>query len=67
MTYPNQISLRRQIEIYDIQIVLAVAELGSFRKAAGILRLGQSAVSRRVQKLEDNIGVSIFERNSMGV
>lgn len=67
MTYPNQISLWRQIEIYDIQIVLAVAELGSFRKAAGILRLGQSAVSRRVQKLEDNIGVSIFERNSMGV
>jgi len=30
------------------------------------LHLGQSAVSRRVQKLEDLLGVSLFERRSTG-
>ena len=46
--------------------MLAVAEAGSFRKASALLNVGQSAVSRRVQKLEDALGVSLFERRSTG-
>ena len=46
--------------------MLPVAEAGSFRKAANGMRLGQSAVSRRVQRLEDVLGVSMFERRSHG-
>lgn len=54
------------IEIRDLQVLLAVAERGSFRRAAEHLRLGQSAVSRRIRSLEDKIGVSLFERRSIG-
>ena len=46
--------------------MLTVAEMGSFRKAGHVLDVGQSAVSRRVQKLEDLLGVSLFERRATG-
>lgn len=45
---------------------MAVATAGSFRRAALCLPLGQSAVSRRIQKLEDSLGVSLFERSASG-
>jgi DNA-binding transcriptional LysR family regulator len=44
-----------------------VAEYLSFRRAANVLGVRQSAVSRRVQELEDDIGVSLFERHRAGV
>ena len=56
----------RYFEIYDFEVMLCVAELGSFRKASLRLDIGQSAVSRRIQKIEDIIGVSLFERYAGG-
>lgn len=56
----------QHIELYDVETVLAVAEAGSFRKAGTLLGIGQSAVTRRIQKLEDVLGVSIFERSAAG-
>ncbi|MBW4706428.1 LysR family transcriptional regulator [Roseobacter sp. YSTF-M11] len=50
----------------DFIVILAVAETGSFRGAAQRLSQGQSAVSRRVQRLEDHLGVSLFERSPTG-
>ncbi|WP_312030578.1 LysR family transcriptional regulator [Methylosinus sp. H3A] len=44
-----------------------VAEYGSFSRAARVLGVGQSAVSRRVKALEDCLGVSLFERHMSGV
>ena len=55
------------VDLRNISALLSVAEVGSFRKAAKELKIGQSAVSRRIQKLEDNLGVSMFERRSQGV
>lgn len=55
-----------QIGGSDLEILLAVAEVGSFRGAAARLGLGQSAVSRRIQKLEELLGVSLFERRPSG-
>lgn len=49
-----------------METVLAVAESGSFRKAGHVLGIDQSAVTRRVQKLEDALGVSVFERGPTG-
>jgi len=46
---------------------LVVAEYMSFRGAARTLGIRQSAVSRRVRALEDELGVSIFERHRRGV
>lgn len=56
----------QKVDARDLEILLAVAEACSFRKAAQKLHIGQSAVSRRVQKLEDLLGVSLFERRSTG-
>jgi DNA-binding transcriptional LysR family regulator len=46
---------------------LLVGEYLSFRRAARVLGVRQSAVSRRVRELEDELGVSLFERDRAGV
>src|SRR6266545_6623543 len=46
---------------------LLVADHLSFRRAAAALGIRQSAVSRRVRALEDELGVSLFERHHAGV
>lgn len=55
-----------RIDMYDFEVVLTVAEAGSFRRAAISLDVAQSAVTRRIQKLEDALGVSLFERSQGG-
>jgi DNA-binding transcriptional LysR family regulator len=45
----------------------AIVRLGSIRAAAQHLRIAQSAVSRQVQSLEDEIGAQLFERSRRGV
>lgn len=46
--------------------VVTVAESGSIRRAASKIGVGQSAISRRIQNLEDYLGVSLFERRASG-
>ena len=41
---------------------MAVAEYGSFTKAAELLRVSQPAVSQNVAELEKNLGVRLFQR-----
>jgi DNA-binding transcriptional LysR family regulator len=45
----------------------AVCKLGSITKAAKELNLTQAAVSRQIIKLEQNLGVTLFERRSHDV
>lgn len=59
-------SVLRRLCFYDFEVFLAVAQTGSFRKAGIVLQTSQSAVSRRIQKMEDGIGVSFFERHANG-
>ncbi|MGK9166678.1 LysR family transcriptional regulator [Inquilinus limosus] len=56
-----------QPDFKAIKYVVAVAEHLSFRRAADALRIRQSAVSRQVRKLEEVIGVALFERYSGGL
>lgn len=42
----------------------AVARLGGFGRAAGELRLSDSAISHRIRELERLLGVSLFERHT---
>jgi len=51
----------------DLQVFKATAESGSFRTAARRLSVSQSSVSRRIQRIEDLVGVSLFERRTTGV
>lgn len=47
--------------------MIAAAEHGSFRQAAAALNLKQSALSRRIRQLEEQLSVALFERSSRGV
>ncbi|MAN54955.1 MAG: hypothetical protein CMI50_00600 [Paracoccus sp.] len=54
------------IDLRDLEILRVVAAAGSFRKAGQKLGIGQSAVSRRVHKVEEFLGISVFERQTTG-
>jgi DNA-binding transcriptional LysR family regulator len=60
-------SARGAIDLVAIVEALLVAEHRSFRQAADVLGIRQSAVSRRIRALEDTLGVSLFERHHGGV
>ena len=45
----------------------AVARAGSFRRAAERLNLSASAINRQILKLEDEIGLPLFERLPRGI
>ena len=51
----------------DLEAFLALIETGSFARAAERLNLSQSALSRRVQKLEAALGAILFERTTRSV
>ncbi len=55
------------LEFLALQHAVMVAEQGSFRRAAIALGVRTSVVSRRIRALEDEIGVSLFQRQSQGV
>ena len=44
-----------------------IAELGSITRAAAHLRLAQPALTRHVQRLEEELGVALFTRANRGV
>lgn len=56
-----------QIDFLGIQAFLAVVESGSFAMAAARLHLSQTAVSHRMRKLEESLGVELVVRTSRGV
>ncbi|MCF1709376.1 LysR family transcriptional regulator [Tabrizicola sp. J26] len=46
-----------------LEDILAIAQTGSFSGAAERRRLTQSAFSRRIQQIEDHVGVELFDRS----
>lgn len=50
-----------------LRIFHAAAEAGSFTHAAESLHLSQSAISRQVSSLEQDIGVPLFQRHARGL
>lgn len=51
----------------DLNAFVAVAKLRSFSKAAAQLRIAQSSLSKRVQRLEHRFGVELLTRHGRGV
>jgi len=50
-----------------LKIFHTVAEAGSFTSATVNLNLSQSAISRQIQSLEDDLKVKLFERHARGL
>jgi DNA-binding transcriptional LysR family regulator len=54
------------IEIRHLKAAVATADAKSFSRAAKVLSVKQSALSRRVQTLEQMLGVQLFDRTKRG-
>lgn len=50
-----------------LRAVLAIADLGSMRRAAGALHCSQSALSQIVKGVERELGLQVFERQATGL
>jgi len=55
------------MEIRHLRAFIAVADAHSVRRAAQHLRVAQSALSRTIQDLERELGVTLFARSAHGV
>ena len=54
-------------ELHDLIAFRAVAELGNFSRAAQAVHISQSAFSRRIDKLEQALGIRLLERTTRDV
>lgn len=55
-------SMAVNFDLHDLIAFRAAAELSNFRKAAEAVHISQPAFSRRIDKLEQALGVRLFER-----
>jgi DNA-binding transcriptional LysR family regulator len=52
------------MNLEDLRAIVAVAETGSLAKAATRLHITQPAVTRRIQRLESDLGAQLLDRDS---
>jgi LysR family nitrogen assimilation transcriptional regulator len=55
------------VKLHQLRYFLRVAELRSFTRAAAVLHIAQSALSRQVHALEEELGVALLQRLDRGV
>lgn len=55
-----------RIKLFQLRALMAVAEFGSFGRAAAELELTQSAISHAISSLEEVLGVVLFVRGRRG-
>ena len=55
------------MEIDQLRYFLKIAERGSFTRAGEDLQISQPALSRSIQKLEEELGQPVFERKTRSV
>ncbi|MFO1150567.1 MAG: LysR family transcriptional regulator [Alsobacter sp.] len=56
-----------RVDFLGLEAFLSIAERGSFHQAAGHLNLSQTALSHRLKKLEDDLGVKLLARTTRQV
>jgi DNA-binding transcriptional LysR family regulator len=57
----------RHVTLRQFRYFVAVAESGSVAAASRMLSLAQSALTKSMQELEDELGTRLFERSSRGM
>lgn len=59
--------MRRDFGLKELDVFVKVIELGSFKEAARALDLTQSALTQRLQKLENALGARLVDRTTRSV
>jgi DNA-binding transcriptional LysR family regulator len=54
----------RNLDMTALRSFVAVTEHGGVTRAAGMLNFTQSAVSMQLKRLEETLGVSLFDRSN---
>jgi len=57
----------KNLSLRQLRYFLEVAQLHSFTRAAEVLHVAQSALSRQIRLLEDELGLTLFNRYDRGV
>lgn len=60
-------ALSVRIDFLGLEAFVSIAERGSFQRAATHLNLSQTAISHRMRKLEEELGVKLFARTTREV
>ena len=55
------------MDLRQLQYFSRIAESGSFREAAARANVAQSALSRHMRTLEEELGVVLMERHARGI
>jgi DNA-binding transcriptional LysR family regulator len=56
-----------KLDTLGVQAFIAISDGGSFQRAAEILHLSQTGVTRRLQNLEQHLGLKLIERTTRSV
>jgi DNA-binding transcriptional LysR family regulator len=56
-----------KIDTLGVQAFIAIADRGSFQSAADTLHVTQTAITQRLRKLEDFLGVTLIERTTRSI
>lgn len=59
--------MRDAVDILGLEAFIRIAECGSFRSAAEAMNLSQTALSHRIKKLEQDVGLSLIQRTTRSV
>ena len=55
------------VDLNDIRLFVAVVQAGSFSKAADLVNIPKSRLSRRISRLEADLGITLMDRSKRGV
>ena len=60
-------TIRKRLRLRHLQLMVALSETESLRRAADELAMTQPAATKALKELEDTIGVSLFVRHARGM
>jgi len=61
---PNRL---HNLDLGTLRSIVTIADSGSITRAAGRLFMTQSAISMQIKRLENSLGMSVFDRSAQGM
>ena len=67
MAHSMQKKRQQNLDLGTLRSLVTIAESGSMTKAAGRLYMTQSAISMQIKRLENSLGLTVFDRSAQGM